>query len=356
MFASKNYFSCLKNTDINSTTNTVKIIDVDTDLKFKKMEFLNAINLNNMPIIKKLLSEGINPNFDIDSYTPLICAIKKHNYNLVSYLIKNGADVNYCKYYFLAPLSVAIEMDNINMVKLLLKNKVDVNIKFLISGAFKNGNLDMIKLLVNNGVSIYGHHGLIGQEVIEKNRKDIFDYLMENNFNFNKDGYDTTFYFYSALSEAIRFENQYFFDKILDSGVPVNNMTFEQRLTGESGSLYFAVSANNFYMVKRLLEKGANPCSRYYHDNLPDFTQYALECAAISNICIKNSQDLLEKCKILRLLLDNMSREEVLQILNDEYVGDDSINNVHNLNTILEAIKYYACNEVISIFKEYNFI
>lgn len=57
-----------------------------------------AAQHNFFPIISYLIKHGVRVNAtDQENETPLLVATKQGNNNIVTYLIENGADVNFAK-------------------------------------------------------------------------------------------------------------------------------------------------------------------------------------------------------------------------------------------------------------------
>ena len=94
------------------------IVNMDTLNEFQKISLIKWYHIKNI---------NIN-NIDVNFLSPLIIATK-HNYiQLIQYLIKNGADINYAgpenKYH---PLTIAIKNSNNKLIKLYLKNNIQVS-------------------------------------------------------------------------------------------------------------------------------------------------------------------------------------------------------------------------------------
>lgn len=122
--------------------------DLDEDNDFETVE-----------IAEILLNVGIPVNeLDKLEYSPLHLAIELKDFNLVSYLIKRGADVNAgCN--GISPLILTVETHEVDLVELLLSNGAEVNAKIydgktalhIACFIFLN---DAIKLLIQKGADI----------------------------------------------------------------------------------------------------------------------------------------------------------------------------------------------------------
>lgn len=139
---------------------------------------LLAVVKEHIPIIIHLLSEAILPNQNVrngtetnildknriyinmesqNGETPLSCAIKKENLDIVKILLEKGADVNYVdkKGRHLTPLFSALETENKDIVEMLLEKDANVNFKSQYGvtpfyAAVLIGNQDVVELLLNN--------------------------------------------------------------------------------------------------------------------------------------------------------------------------------------------------------------
>lgn len=106
----------------------------------KNEELLNQVFESNLDKIKELLNEGANINYiDKNMDSPLLIAISNNNYDLVKFLLENGANPNPDpdKVYTL-PLNLAIDTS----VE-VTKNNIDV----------KEDSIDIIKLLLEFGAN-----------------------------------------------------------------------------------------------------------------------------------------------------------------------------------------------------------
>jgi len=95
-------------------------------------ELEDAICRNEIAKVKKLLKNGVNINNtrNISGDTPLFCAIKAKNVEMVNFLIEHGADVNYQMPHGYSALSIASSVSswgNEEIVELLLEKGLDVN-------------------------------------------------------------------------------------------------------------------------------------------------------------------------------------------------------------------------------------
>lgn len=93
---------------------------------------IEAINKNDLDAVKTLIREqSANVNYaSKDTPTPLIAAINKQNIPIVKYLLSKDANPNLPQtsgQTKIIPLNIAIEVNNIEIVKILVESGADVN-------------------------------------------------------------------------------------------------------------------------------------------------------------------------------------------------------------------------------------
>lgn len=81
--------------------------------------------------------------------TALTAAIKNGHNEILSLLIKNGADVNLG-----SALNTAIELENIKIIKTLIANGANVNLASALNIAIELGNIEIVKILISNAANI----------------------------------------------------------------------------------------------------------------------------------------------------------------------------------------------------------
>lgn len=155
---------CVNNVDLNS------IIDGYTAL-------IIAASKGDLVTTKLLLAKGANINIvskDKGSNTALTMAIGSSNYEVASYLISAGADVNICCMENTSPLSVAALRGNAEIVKQLIEAGADLNTKTIHEAyplviALTTDHIDIAKMLIEAGAELQPSalHAAIDLENIE---------------------------------------------------------------------------------------------------------------------------------------------------------------------------------------------
>lgn len=122
--------------------------------------FLNKDDEDAVDIVKTLIDSGISVNeFDgLDNDTPLTSCISRVHVPLVTFLVKNGADVNQVS-HFDTPLSLSVFLGNLELVDMLLHNGADINAKNAVGYtalyvACLRDQLQIIDYLVRKGADI----------------------------------------------------------------------------------------------------------------------------------------------------------------------------------------------------------
>ena len=93
---------------------------------------LDATYNSDLIEVKKCVFSG-KYNIDVQDdkgYTPLMYAIMDHNFNIVEFLVKHGADINLCNFKGQSPLKIAYKYDDEKIASYLLeKGAIDKNLE-----------------------------------------------------------------------------------------------------------------------------------------------------------------------------------------------------------------------------------
>ena len=246
------------------------------ELVLKNVFNIEKLNINvniatpckygNFPLIKLLIDYGLNINKNYPNLGTLleICANKDYSnggpkkfFNIVKYLIENGADVNIG-----SPLMSSLRIQDGKMLasdiaKLLIKNGADVNYidsqgksilmeacadKIVISG---NGSYDLIKLLIEYGVNINYQDKNGNSALMLINTSDEDEFEMMRTY---EDGTGEIDY-----RADVVLPSEQIMQLLIDNGADINirnNM-------GMTPLMKYSLE-NNHRLVKILLERGAD--------------------------------------------------------------------------------------------------
>jgi len=204
--------------------------DIYPEIKVKSfLSLLRHINLNNstydnivdhsvqqnlkmqIAVIKLLLEAKANPNISTlkSSYTPLVIAIKSSHIEIIKLLIANGADVNFENEAILAPIWFAL--NNIpNSIPYLIEAGADVNRKNRMNDTILSyiDDVELAKIVIASGADINNKNkfDITPLMLAAKNgRYDIVELLLQNGADIS--AYDVNGY--TAFNHAVRSENMF---------------------------------------------------------------------------------------------------------------------------------------------------
>lgn len=121
---------------------------------------LDLVVRNNLETTKYLVSQGADPlHVSPNGDTPLRCAIRHGQVNIVKYLLKCGAKLTNEHLKEMLSIFTGNPSDLYNMTKIMIENKLDINTKddngqTLLFQAIGTENLKLLKLLVENGANV----------------------------------------------------------------------------------------------------------------------------------------------------------------------------------------------------------
>ena len=123
-------------------------------------ELLQAIENDDAPKVREILSSGVNVNSENDGGEfPLETACWRGNKEIVELLIENGANANYAdEGEFRTALMMASRHGHAEIVRLLLKHGADVNAEddynaTALTNAADFGHLEVVRLLLEHGAN-----------------------------------------------------------------------------------------------------------------------------------------------------------------------------------------------------------
>lgn len=157
-------------------------------------EFINAIHNNDFETVIKYVQNGIELNsITKDNNTILNIAIEYNRFEIITYLVENGSQVNLdpelINRGILSPIVKAVESDNLEITKFLINNGAIIQDIYddrgyeLIDLAAKNGNLEMVKFLESHGADIHTE-GLIHSAVCSGSLE-LIQYLINSGWDVN---------------------------------------------------------------------------------------------------------------------------------------------------------------------------
>jgi ankyrin repeat protein len=199
--------------DIKTIQNYLdKGIDINTVDEQKSSGLLFASGINrNIEVVDFLLEKGINVNLqNIDGYTALYEAVRLENIDIVKKLLYHKADPELKPKLHETLLSLCSRRNFLEIAKLLIKNGANVNAQnemggTALSSACMNQNIEIINLLINNdaNINLSDNNGITPLMIaVRKRNFHIVQLLIENGANCDL---QDKFNGYTPLFEACRF-------------------------------------------------------------------------------------------------------------------------------------------------------
>ncbi len=178
----------------------------------------------------KFLNENCNIDIDIkdfDGNTALMFAVKSGKSEVVDYLLKNGANVNYINNFGVSPLHLAVRKNALNLVDHLLRYGADINIEDKYNqtplfDAIQENNAQMIRFLIDNNayIDMQNQEGRTPLMVasFKRERQEALCELLKFGANVNA----TDFNGRTGLMHAINNNNGAMMDILLKAGAMIN--------------------------------------------------------------------------------------------------------------------------------------
>ena len=178
-----------------------------------------AAHKNNFDIVKALVENGGDPNLGMPA------AVSNKNVSLADYLIKAGAIATPAAY-----LQQAIQKNDNNMITLLVRNGADVNVGMPM--VIQNNNAVILKYLLDNGARPSGYMAKPAKE----GKTNIIKLLLDKGANPNE-----------GMRDAVSANQTAVVTMLLIAGA------------NPQGFIQIPAAKNNYRMVSDLLKAGANP-------------------------------------------------------------------------------------------------
>lgn len=264
----------------------------------------------NLDKAKKYLLEGADINFKYsDNYTKydstilMLASERKYDYELLSFLISNGSNVNLQDKYGRTALFYAAKKGDCNTLEFLLKNGAK-NIKDKIGrtalfAASENGKKEAIDFLIKKGFSVNDKDllgetpfstaitSLLGHIINYSTYEEVIDYFLSIGLDVNT----KTRFGHTALFALARRNCPQTFEKAINLGADVNA---EDRL-GQT-ALFGCVRESNVKEASILLSKGADVNKKDIFGETPLFwAVFGTEkkrCYDIVNFLINSGADI----------------------------------------------------------------
>gem|GEM_PF-888537 len=224
-----------------------------------EQELLTACQENNIGKVKKLLSEGVNPNAQDpqSGATALMLASEKGNKDIVELLLDRKALINLKSINGRTALYGAVMSGNIEVAKVLVAKGADINAEDLEGGtplhaAVTSDDINSVEFLLAQGANIEAKAGAGGFTPLffaaglglEKITKVLIDSGASVDVTDSEGN--------TPLLAAVANHHKDVASLLVSAGADVN-------IKGKQGSaLWIAASGNNKEIVKLLIENGAN--------------------------------------------------------------------------------------------------
>ncbi|ACB51840.1 hypothetical protein cce_2492 [Crocosphaera subtropica ATCC 51142] len=237
----------LLNSVKDNNLNKIKEILSKTDISQQALNnaLFSACYRNNVKAVEMIIKAGANVNYECNLGTPLTEALEEENFEIAKILLEAGAVPSIPIYSEVSlPLMIAAEKGNLEIVKLLIKFGADINQIHQSTGGFA------LNCAAGAGYEdIFNYLAPLTDPKLRKEAKEILPIgIRERKRQENADPLVV------ELSDAVVAQNVDEVRRLITLGVDVNDFD-EVGCT----ALFFAVTNNNYSIVRMLLQTGANP-------------------------------------------------------------------------------------------------
>ena len=243
----------------NTPNNWKDSINDSSNSEKEKMLFKYCLE-NNRKMVKMLVpSDDVDMNcVDADGNTPLMFAVKSGQREVVEYLLKNEAKVDYLNNKGISPLHLAVRKNSLLLARLILGYGADLNItdpynQTVLFDAVVENNVDMADFLVFTGINI-NHQNREGKTPLmvctyNSSRQEVFSRLLQLGARIDivdENGQD-------VLMHAINNENGAMMDILLKAGANINHCD-----NRGNDALMTCAEKGNREGLRVLISRGAN--------------------------------------------------------------------------------------------------
>jgi ankyrin repeat protein len=313
-----------------------KTIDINFQLDDGRSGLIIACNLNNFEYVKYFVERGINVNLKDNEFknSALLVSICHGNLEITKYLIENGADINSKNNIGDTALHFACMEGHFETVKYLHEKGMDLNEKNMenncaIIFAVGNGHYEIVKYLIENNVDLdvknaQNMHLIFS--AIRNQELDTIELLLKSNKNL-VNIWDETWG--TPLIESIKLLNH-------NTNLRQRNTIFKSNISDfNKEKIYQSVILNKLYIVKLLIEYGADT-------NRVDFLNYSPLFHAI----------LIDNYELVELLINNNADVNYRKRLPRWFYFDE----IQYGDSILAEAYKYPNYEIINLLKSKNAI
>jgi len=284
-------------------------VNIDIADENRKTLLMKASINGYISILKRLIEEKINLNFEIDNYTPLMVAIEGQQLEAMDILIKNGANVNFKNIPNKTALIFAIHQprneDQIEIIKMLIKNNANLNdcdengyTPLMLAIHFEK--FDIAKLLIESGAdvnmeNIEGATALMF--AVSKTDNDIVQLLINSKANVNHSNLNTFPLLIAAANKSAEILRL-----LLDYNVDINQQTQDGYT-----ALMIATEEENTEAIKLLIENGADTTLKkcdYDYDDENEEHDTGLGDTALNIAIHRNDWETNDNIEAIKLILE----------------------------------------------------
>lgn len=300
----KRFFQHFADSDKSKYIETEERVNVAKEFGSTILHYACANNIEDM--VKDILTSSIDVNtVDSFGFTPLHLACDKGTTNIVHMLLRAGANTEIQTIKGETALYIACDNDNIEIVRVLLLYGADVSTRTVredtsLNVACRNRNIGIVRLLLDNG-ALSEKSGRVDSTPLryacESGDLDIAELLLERMPQPNID---------KALHWACESRNYYLIKALLDRGANINAVN-------SFGQTPLRVACNErMYSVARLL------VAREADVNIADMFGITPLKAVVRSFREISLIQLVDMFEILRLLVDNFADLSVLPKKKDD--------------------------------------